>query len=121
MEKRTQVMLTFLALVLLITGLYLFTNWFSLFTGYFTGEGEINKLITCLNDKDAEFYTSLFCADCEKQQKLFRQEFSSIKQVNCGDKKENCPNIRSIPAWYINGNIYYGYKDLNELKNLSDC
>lgn len=121
MERRIKVMLTFLALVILIAGLYTFTDWFSKVTGYFTGEGEINKLIICLNNNDAEFYTSLFCADCEKQQKLFGQKLSLIKQINCGNNKELCPNIKSIPAWYINGNIYYGYKDLNELKEIFGC
>ena len=121
MEKRTQVILTFLVLVLLITSLYTFTDWFSKFTGFLLGEGEKEKLIKCLNDLDSEFYTSVFCADCEKQQKLFGEQFKSIKQVNCGNNKELCPNIRSIPAWYIKGNIYYGYKNLTELKSISEC
>lgn len=114
-------MITFLALILLVSGLYLFTDWFSKVTGYFTGEGEINKLVICLNNKNTEFYTSLYCADCERQQKLFGTEFSSIKQVNCGNNKELCPNIQSIPAWYMGGNIFYGYKDLKELKEIANC
>ena len=114
-------MLTFLALVLLIAGLYSFTDWFSKFTGYFTGEEEIRKLVLCLNENDAEFYTSMFCADCERQQRLFGENFKLINQVNCGRDKELCPNIQSIPAWYIEKNIYYGYKNLTELKEIGNC
>ena len=121
MQKRTQVMITFLALILLISGLYVFTEWFSKITGYFTGEGEIKEIIVCLNKNNAEFYTSPLCAECEKQRKLFGREFLSVKQINCGNNKELCPNIKNIPAWYINKDIYYGYRNLTELKEISGC
>ncbi len=121
MQKRTQVIMTFLALIILISALYTFTNWFSKVTGYFGGEGEKDRLLKCLTDSNAEFYTSVFCADCEKQQKLFGESFKLISQVNCGENKELCPNIQGLPAWYINKNIYYGYKNLTELKYISGC
>jgi hypothetical protein len=121
MQKRFKVYLTFGILVLIVGGLYIFTNWFSLITGYFKGEDEVVRLAVCLNGKGAEFYGTTFCADCEKQTKAFGYAFSNIKYVDCGKDKEFCPNIRSIPAWYINGQIYYGYKEINELKEISGC
>jgi len=107
--------------IVLIAGLYTFTDWFSQVTGYFTGESEKEKIALCLNGLGSEFYTSLSCADCEKQEKLFGNAFSKITQVDCGPDKVNCPNIREIPAWYIDKQIHYGFKSLNELKAISGC
>jgi len=121
MQKRTQVLITFIVLALLISILYTFTDWFSKVTGYFTGEEEIRRIVACLNENGAEFYTSVFCAECERQQQLFGEPFKAIKQVDCGKDKILCPNIQSIPAWYINKNIYYGYKNLSELKEIMGC
>lgn len=121
METKFKVALTFLVIVLLIAGLYLFTDWFSKVTGYFTGESEKIKLAKCLSDKGAEFYGSEFCAECAKQTELFGDSFKLISYINCGKNKELCQNIREIPAWYINKNIYYGYKNLTELKDISNC
>ena len=121
MQKRFQVLITFTVLVLLITGLYIFTNWFSIITGYFTGESEQAKLAQCLQKQGAEFYGSVSCADCEKQKEVFGNSFELINSVDCGNDKELCPNVREIPAWYINKNIYYGLKTLNELEELGSC
>ncbi len=121
MQKRTQVIITFLALVVLISFLYIATDIFSKVTGYFGGEGEKDRLIKCLTGNSAEFYTSISCADCERQQKLFGESFKLISVVDCGNNMELCPNLQSIPAWYINQNIYYGYKNLTELKSISGC
>lgn len=124
MEKRTQVFITFLFLIVLIAGLYIFTNWFSVITGYFTGESEQDKVAYCLNQQGAEFYFSVYCPDCEKQQSEFGAAFDKITKIDCGNKKENCPNIKEIPAWYIpksEQKINYGLKTLNELSQLARC
>jgi len=121
MQKKTRVMITFTFIILLVSGLYVFTDWFSKFTGYFLGEEEVVKLAHCLDGKDAEFYSAVYCPDCEKTKKLFGQSFKLIGEVDCGNEKENCPNIQSVPAWFIDGKIHYGFKDINELKEISNC
>lgn len=121
MRKQTQVMITFAILVFLMAGLYLFTDFISKVTGYFTGESEIDQLVSCLNDKGAEFYGTTFCADCENQAKLLGQSFGKIHYIDCGKDKELCPNIREIPAWYIDKQIYYGLKTIDELKEITNC
>jgi hypothetical protein len=124
MEKKIQVMATFIALVVLVAGLYIFTNWFSMITGYFTGESEQETLALCLKNQGAEFYFSTYCPDCEKQEQELGQYSNSIKKVDCGRNKENCPNIRNLPAWYIPNSkdkINYGFFTLNELKTLGNC
>jgi hypothetical protein len=124
MEKKFQVLITFIFLIVLVAGLYIFTNWFSLITGYFTGESQQESIVNCLNEQEAEFYYSDYCADCEKQQKEFGPSFEKIIKVNCGRNKENCPNIQSVPAFYIPSSsekIHYGLLTLNEISELAGC
>jgi len=121
MEKKLQVLITFIFIILLITGLYLFTDWFSKVTGYFSGESDVEKLAACLDKKGAEFYGSVFSPETEKQAKLFGKHFQKINYIDCGKDKEYCPNIREIPAWYIDKKIYYGFKNLTELDSISNC
>jgi hypothetical protein len=101
--------------------LYIFTDWFSKVTGYILGEDEKTKVAHCLEGQDVEFYTNKFCAECERQRDVFGSSIRFVNNVDCGKDKEKCPHIREIPAWYINKTIYYGYKNLTELKDLSDC
>lgn len=121
MKQKIRVLVTFAFIIALVASLYIFTNWFSLITGYLKGEGETEKLATCLAEKNVEFYTSAFCANCEKQAQLFGRAFEKIRQVDCGREKENCPNVREIPAWYVNQQIVYGIKTIDELKEISAC
>jgi hypothetical protein len=121
MEKKIKVMATFIVLVVLISGLYAFTNWFSIITGYIGGEEDSVKLAQCLDGKGAELYGSIYCPDCEAQVKLFGRAIKFISRVDCGKDGELCPNIQEIPAWYIDKKIYYGYKSFDELREISGC
>jgi len=121
MKKRIQVLITFIFIIILITGLYIFTDWFSKVTGYFTGEDEKTNLAQCLKEKGVEFYTNNYCAECEKQIKIFGKAEKYINKIDCGRNQEKCPNIKKIPAWYLNKTIVYGYKNLTQLDELSGC
>jgi len=121
MKKRTQVVLTFSFLVLLVLSLYIFTDWFSKVTGYFYGGDEETQLARCLESKNSEFYSAVFCPECEKQKKEFGQAFKIIRTIDCGKMGELCPSIRSVPSWNINKQIYYGFYNISELKEISDC
>lgn len=121
MQKRTSVLLTFIFIVTLVSGLYIFTDWFSQITGYFLGEDEATKLAKCLDGKNAEFYGTKYCADCEKQKELFGPAFRYVDFKDCGKEKELCQFIREIPAWYIDKSIVYGFKSFPELRELSGC
>ncbi|MBI2452144.1 hypothetical protein HYV50_03640 [Candidatus Pacearchaeota archaeon] len=121
MEKRTKVLVTFIVVIFLVAGLYIFTDWFSKVTGYFSGESEKLKLSKCLSNQGAEFYGTTLCAECEKQKEIFGDNFKLITYVDCGEDKSLCPNIREIPAWYINKNIHYGFKNLTQLEEISGC
>jgi len=121
MEKKWKVLITFAVVIVLVAGLYSFTNWFSIVTGYFKGEDASTRLTSCLNNKDTEFYFSFDCVDCEKQEREFGRGFSGIRKIDCGLGKIDCPNVREVPAWYINGEVYYGFKSVEELNVLGGC
>lgn len=121
MEKKYKVYVTFGVLIVLITGLYYFTNWFSLVTGYFKGEDEIVRLTNCLNSKGAEFYGTEICARCEEQMRIFGKTAKSLRHIDCGKDKEFCPNLKEIPAFYIGQKFYYGVINVSEIKKISGC
>jgi hypothetical protein len=127
MNVRYKVFMSFVILVVLIFGFYFFTDWFSKVTGYLGGEDERERLALCLDEKRAEFYGGEYCSDCEKQLTLFGSAIGFLHYVECetntaGDVVDTrCKNLREIPAWYIDGEIYYGFKTLAELQELSDC
>ena len=121
MEKRVKVFATFLVAVLLVTGLYLFTDWFSKVTGYFSGESEKEKLAQCLSEQGAEFYYTIQCPDCEKQKQVLGDSMKLLSTKNCGSSGELCPNIKSFPAFYMNKSINYGFLNLTQLDKISGC
>lgn len=121
MQKRMRVIVTLGGIILLVAILYNFTNWFSIATGYLKGEDEATRLATCLGNSQVEFYGNEFCAECERQINELGEAFDSVNYVDCGREKENCPNIREIPAWFIGGKTVYGFKTFDEIKALSSC
>ncbi|HLC31592.1 MAG TPA: hypothetical protein VJK51_02910 [Candidatus Nanoarchaeia archaeon] len=118
MNRQQQVFLTMGVLIVLIIGMYVFSDWFSKVTGYFTGADEKIKLADCLKEKGAELYTGV-CADCERQQRIFGEE--GYKRLVVIDCSSGCTNLRSLPAWYIDGKFEYGFKSLKDLGELSGC
>lgn len=122
MENRSKVILTFVVLVSLIAALYLFTDWFSKTTGLAVGEDPDNALAKCMTEKGVKFYGAKSCPNCEKQKSLFgTSAFQFVNYVECLDNPALCINLKGVPAWYINGSIYYGVKTPDELRVLSKC
>jgi len=119
MEQYRKTMITFAVLILVIFGLYYFSDWFSKTTGYVLGEDEKEKLATCLNEKNAVLYTSRTCPDCESQLELFGNAKDNINTILC-EKAQECPE-GGVPAWQIGKQIVYGVKNFEELIKISGC
>lgn len=119
MNQYTKTMLTFGALVIVLFGLYYFSDWFSKTTGYVLGEDEKAKLATCLDDKNTVFYISENCPDCEKQLEMFGESKRFLRIFSCTTADE-CPE-GGVPAWSIGKQIHYGVKEFDELISLSGC
>lgn len=119
MEPRMRVFVTLCAVIVLIVGLYVFTDWFSKVTGYQLGEDQKMVFAGCLNEKGT-FYFTQECAGCEKQAKLFgANSYAVLNKIECGD--DRCGGLASLPAWELNGKAYYGFKGFKELSELSGC
>jgi ribosomal protein S27E len=102
----------------LIVGFYLFTDWFSKATGYVLGEDQKAAFANCLKANGGVFYETVNCADCEKQRGILGEgAYEVIPRVTCGDSL--CQGLRSVPAWEVEGNLYYGVKTYKELDGLS--
>ncbi len=120
MNQTTRTMITFGVMVLLIFGLYFFSDWFSKTTGYVLGEDEKVKLAQCLSTKGTTFYISSTCPDCEKQLELFGDTASAFLEINSCEHVDDCPS-GGVPAWRIEKQMYYGVKQFDELVSISGC
>ena len=121
MEARTKAMISFAVLVVLLFGLYGFTDWFSKTTGYVFGEDEKVILAQCLDGKKTVFYVSETCPKCDEQLEYFGNTASDFLRVFECDDAETCPAEGGVPAWKINGEFYYGIRELNDLIEISGC
>ncbi len=122
MEKRVKLVATFIFAVLLITLLYLFSDWFSKTTGYSIAENPNNNLAKCLTSQGVKLYGSKTCPDCTKQKEFFGKEaFDYVDYVECSQTPVKCSEIKSVPAWSINNDTIYGIKTLDELRYLTNC
>ena len=121
MEARIKAMLTFGVLILIIFGLYFFTDWFSKITGYAPGEDEREALAKCLTKKNAIFYFSSTCPACDKQLKIFGETAADfLTKYEC-ENADDCPASGGVPAWEMDNKFYYNVKNFNELKKISGC
>lgn len=121
MEPRTKVFITFFVLVILITGIYLFTDWFSKTTGYVFGEDEKAKLAQCLSGKNSILYISETCFSCDRQLEEFGDTAAVFLRIVTCQNAETCAAEGGVPAWKINEQFYYGIQELNYLVEISGC
>ena len=120
MNRQRLVLILVIIAVVLISGLYLFSEWFSKTTGYFLGEDEKTKFIMCLNERKTVLYTADNCIECYRQEQLLGEKSTlQLDVFNC--QEDECKNLRSLPAWEIDGNIYYGKRNFNDLEQISGC
>ncbi len=119
MEPYRRAMLTFGVLVVLVIGLYGFSDWFSKTTGYVLGEEDKIKLAQCLTGQNSVLYVAENCALCDEQLALFGTQATSFLTLQTCSSIEECP--RGAPAWDINGQSHIGVQSLERLGTLSGC
>lgn len=80
-----------------------------------------------LTSVGAKMYGAWWCPHCHSQKQLFgKQAFSKIKYIECDNRGKKpqqklCidANIKGFPTWEINGELYPGVRELEELAELS--
>ena len=120
MNQYTKTMITFVIFIIVLFGLYYFSDWFSKTTGYVLGDDEKVKLALCLKDKGAIFYSSSTCPDCDKQLELFGNDATKLINVVVCASVDDCPE-GGVPAWVIGKKTIYGVKQLDELISITGC
>ena len=75
----------------------------------------------CLTSKGIKMYGSITCSHCKEQKEIFGDAFQYIDYIECTIDGDLCKDLIGVPAWGIDGKIYYGAKSLNELKSSSGC
>lgn len=120
MEQQTKTFLTFGALVIVLFGLYFFSDWFSKTTGFAPGPDEKLTLAQCLTDKGAVFYRSSTCPLCDEQLELFGADAGKLLIIIDCRSAEQCP-AGGVPAWKIGSQTHYGVKQFGELLSISNC
>ena len=123
MQPRTRAIISFVILVVLLFGLYFFAEWFSRTTGYALGEDKKIKLARCLEEKNAILFTSATCPSCNNQIMLFGEtasEYLKVFECESADQSQ-CSDLKGVPAWKINREFYYGFKNFKELIEISKC
>lgn|SRR3989344_9084627 len=118
MKISTKVFLTLFLLVLLVIGIYSFSDWFSKQTGYSINNNDEIDLVKCLNER-GKLYVREDCPGCAEQEKILGKMYESLNKLYC--QENGCKKLLILPAWEFNKNIYYGAKTVDELKKISGC
>ena len=83
-------------------------------------------LATQLESMDTKMYGAYWCSHCANQKEtLGKEAFAKIPYVECTQKGENSQaalckekGIKSVPVFEINGKLYNGERDLDELEEV---
>lgn len=93
-----------------------------------SGEAEI-ALARHLKQTGAKEYIAWWCPHCHEQKLLFGKEaYKELDHIDCAPidnpngVKDECraAKIQSYPSWIINGKIYAGVQNLEQLANISN-
>ncbi len=85
------------------------------------------KFAKFLREKNIVMYSAYWCPHCHDQKQLFGKEaVKELKVVECAkDGQDNnyklcqTKGIEGFPSWEINGEIYSGTRDLNDLAKMT--
>ena len=118
---RKKALLTFGIAILLIVGLWIIASSITKYTGYAIQEN-FDDFAKCLSEKTI-LYVSETCPHCANQKAMFKDSIKYLNLVECSVEKELCleKNLEGVPAWEINGEIYYGVQDFEILSDITDC
>jgi hypothetical protein len=121
MNKTTKLAITMVFLIVLIGGLYLMSGWISSATGYVIKSDDPETVSKCFSDKKVIVYTSPNCPECLKQSKEFSEISSGLQTVDCSQSPRECLVLSKLPALEYEKSLYYGFKTLDEAREIVNC
>lgn len=88
----------------------------------FRGGHSEESTAKCIGEK-TKIYVKTGCPVCRRQEGVFGDNLKYLELIDCAVEPDKCidDGIKLVPSWIINGNIYEGYKSIDELKKLTGC
>lgn len=73
--------------------------------------------------EESLLYVSAGCGYCLKQKQALGDNLEMFDIIDCMESPDICvsANIGVVPTWIINGDTYMGYRDIEQLKEISGC
>lgn len=92
-------------------------------------QASLEVFAKCLDEKGMKFYGAYWCSWCNKEKELFGEAAQYLPYVECSDEETQemllvCEEagVTSFPTWGLpNGTNSSGFKELEELAELSGC
>ena len=84
--------------------------------------GVDEELARCIGENSL-LYVRLGCHYCDIQEEMFGKSVAELNIIDCFYDQEECAkeNLIGTPTWKINGELYPGVKEIEELKALTGC
>lgn len=84
---------------------------------------KLDNFAKCLTDKGAVLYIKNGCRHCKAQEEDFGTAIQYLKIVECTEQIQLCEEkqLIRVPAWEIDGKLYYGRTELQDLAKLAGC
>lgn len=89
---------------------------------------KLEELAKCLTESGAKFYGAYWCSWCNQQKELFGEASQYLPYVECSNEETQemtqiCQEdgISSFPTWEFNGVKESGFKEIQQLSELSGC
>ena len=85
--------------------------------------GELDSFAQCLTEKNVKMFGTEWCSHCKNQKAMFGTSFQYVDYIDCDKNKEVCnaAEITGYPTWEVEGKLYPGEQQLNNLASLSGC
>lgn len=121
MDEKGKVFVTLVVLIIVALTFISGSKFITKSTGYGVSQDERLIVAQCIEGKNVSMYGSAYSEETDRQKEVFSSDFKFIKYIACEENRDACASLESVPAWVINNKIYYGFKDFNELRDLTGC
>ncbi|MDP3027509.1 MAG: hypothetical protein Q8N63_07425 [Nanoarchaeota archaeon] len=124
-NPKKKILLILGVLILLIGIFYIVAFGVSFLTGKIISEdkSEIDLFAECLTNKNIKLYIRGGDSYCDSQKNEFGSSSKYLNIIDCANEPALCQEagVQGIPAWVIDGKVYYGNKNLEQISQISKC
>ncbi len=85
-----------------------------------SGSDYPKEVVECIANNSI-LYVQAGCHYCEIQEQKFGKDKDLLNIIDCFYEREKCEEITATPSWVINGTLYRGVFEIDELRNMTGC